>query len=184
MKTLKRFWTFAGLGIAIVAVVTLVGCFDNFAPMAPGEVSDQPGITQDAPSTKLIGTLTEIVSKLIDPLTGGLLVLEVDPLEVSLGISPQASWVGPVTISMGLIQDTEQILDLGFGPDGTQFDPAATLTTKKAKLTGTNIALYWWDPATERWVKLDTPVKVDPDGTITTSISHFSRYGLRDSSCQ
>jgi hypothetical protein len=184
MKTLKRFWTFASLGLVLVAIVTLIGCFGDFAPMSPSGVSDQPGVTQHAPGAKLIETLTNVVSKLIDPLTGGLLVLKVDLLEVSLDIPPQPSWVGPVTISMGLIQDTEQILDLDFGPDGTQFDPAATLTAKNAKLKGENIALYWWDPEAERWVKLDTPVKVDPDGTITTTISHFSRYGLRDSSCQ
>jgi hypothetical protein len=179
----SRFWISTGLGLVLVAVVALVGCFEDFAPMAPStdtaSVQEPHWLTYERPhhlgAAKVVTT-----SWTIDLRSGGRLVLEDGSLVATFNIPPQSVGGGSITISMSVDGSGRVIID--FGPDGTFFSPEATLTVSGAQLDGDDVGdedvvLYWWDSVTQMWVQLSTQVEVD-DGQAITTVSHFSLYGL------
>jgi hypothetical protein len=70
------------------------------------------------------------------------------------------------------------------GPDGTQFDPAITLTFMltdeewaEIEQSGREPVICFYDSAAGRWA--DVPTDFDPVGhTVTATITHFTYYGV------
>ncbi|MBI4531685.1 MAG: hypothetical protein HY709_09180 [Candidatus Latescibacteria bacterium] len=81
-----------------------------------------------------------------------------------------------MTISLSVDDSGRVIID--FGPDGMLFNPAATLTVSGTQSNGDTVVLYVWDPVLSQWMQLDTSVTVGVNGQFTTTVSHFSLYGL------
>jgi len=68
-----------------------------------------------------------------------------------------------------------------FGPDGLQFDPAATLRYFGSGLNSQfkSFNLYWLNPVTKRWEFQESKTP-DVNGVVSFSIYHFSKYGVSE----
>ena len=189
MKISKSFWTFAGIGLALVAVVALIGCFADLSPTSVEQRADsgraevarsaEPNFltydnSEQIGAAKLAGASTsEVIGR-----RGGRLYLQVgSALKVSFEV-PRNALETSVMITMS-VDNTGKII-LGFKPDGIVFKKSAVLKVWRSAPTSDPLYLYWYDPVAESWVRLDTPVYVDAKGWITTTVSHFSLYGLGD----
>jgi len=169
--------------LLVVLTAILAGCFGDFAPMSPGkdtvQVEEPRWLTYDMPDQPGVAKVILTASTAIDPSIGGLVsgIVVGSALEIFLSVPPQndGSSFESTTISMGL--NTPGILVFDFWPDGMKFDPPVILTIKGARLSGNAVSLYWWDSVATLWVRVGS-ADAGPDGTITASISHFSRYGL------
>jgi hypothetical protein len=71
---------------------------------------------------------------------------------------------------VGLIYD--------FGPDGTQFDPAASLALPLPVTPGSGetAVISWLDTASNTWVDLASTVS---GGAVTASVEHFTSFAVR-----
>jgi len=74
-------------------------------------------------------------------------------------------------------------LAYNFGPDGTTFDPAITLTRSydpddiPEGVAEEDLVLAWYDEAGAKWVELDCVVDTE-NNTITASIKHFTTFAI------
>lgn len=85
-----------------------------------------------------------------------------------------------ITVAMKFeFHENTNIALFNFGPDGLQFDPAASLTFRSKELEDPTrpVKLYWLNPDDDRWVFV-TSVSADADGMVTLPIEHFSGYGI------
>lgn len=75
-------------------------------------------------------------------------------------------------------RETVQGLQYDFGPDGTEFDPPATLTLPlpEAPPEGKHAVISWLDESTETWVDVPTTVQ---DGTVSAEVEHFTLFVVR-----
>jgi hypothetical protein len=169
--------------LAVILTTVLMGCFGDFAPVAPGRDAAQGEeprwLTYDVPDHPGVAKVILTASTTIDPGIGGLVsgIMVGSALEIFLSVPPQNSGSSGESVAISMSLNTPGILVFDLGPDGTQFDPSAKLVVKGARLNGNVVSLYWQDPITNQWIRVG-PADVGSDGTITASISHFSRYGL------
>ncbi len=83
---------------------------------------------------------------------------------------------------ISITQTSDSYIQMDFGPDGTQFDPPATMTVSYAtanlrNLKPSNLSISWFNTATNQWVNIGGTVD-QVAKTVSVSISHFTRYSL------
>lgn len=81
-----------------------------------------------------------------------------------------------------ITQTSDRYIEMDFGPDGTQFDPPATMTVSYAtanlrNLKPANLSISWFNTATNQWVNIGGTVN-QSTMTVSASISHFTQYSL------
>jgi hypothetical protein len=69
-----------------------------------------------------------------------------------------------------------------FGPDGTQFNPPATLSIsyENADLEGitpANLSISWFDPAQGKWIDLGGKLN-EKEKIVSVQVRHFTQYTL------
>lgn len=125
-------------------------------------------------SNPLINLITSTL-RFVTRLLGGV----VSVLDVTLEIPPLALERN-TQITVDIPDPSLYVYD--FGPDGLQFQKAATITIsyEYADLTNVDqskIRLAWWDENAQQWI--DQPCTVDPIAKkVVGPINHFSAYGL------
>lgn len=95
--------------------------------------------------------------------------LEADTTITARGVAPDASLPEYDTV-VGLVYE--------FGPDGTTFDPAATLTLPLAEVPGAGEAavMSWLDVSSNTWVDLPSTVT---GTTVSAPVEHFTSFVVR-----
>lgn len=93
---------------------------------------------------------------------------------------PPGSLAKDTIISIAMTSD--KYIQMDFGPDGTQFNPPATMTVNYAKanldkISPLKLSISWFDTATNQWINLGGTVN---QGTLSVSVpvSHFTEYSL------
>lgn len=81
-----------------------------------------------------------------------------------------------------ITQTSDRYIEMDFGPDGTQFDPPATMTVSYAtanlrNIKPANLTISWFNTATNQWVNIGGTVN-QSTMTVSASISHFTQYSL------
>lgn len=115
------------------------------------------------------------VSQLVPASTGGTLYLG----EFQFYVPPGALDNDTV---ITITQTSDQYIAMDFGPDGTQFDPPATMTVSYAtanlrNLKPTSLSISWFDTAANQWVNIGGTVDQNAK-TVSALISHFTQYSL------
>lgn len=83
---------------------------------------------------------------------------------------------------ISITQTSDSYIQMDFGPDGTQFDPPATMTVSYAtanlrNLKPSNLSVSWFNTATNQWVNIGGTVDQNAK-TVSASVAHFTRYSL------
>ena len=114
-------------------------------------------------------------SQLVPASTGGTLYLG----EFKFYIPPGALDHDTV---ITITQTSDRYIEMDFGPDGTQFDPPATMTISYAtanlrNIKPANLSISWFNTATNQWVNIGGTVDTIAK-TVSAPISHFTQYTL------
>ncbi len=114
-------------------------------------------------------------SQLVPAATGGTLYFG----EFKFYIPP-GSLANDTVISV--TQTSDRYIQMDFGPDGTQFNPPATMTVSYAtanlrNLKPSNLAVSWFNTATNQWINLGGTVNQSAM-TVSVEIEHFTQYAL------
>ncbi len=115
------------------------------------------------------------VSQLVKASTGGTLYFG----EFEFYIPP-GSLANDTIISITMTSD--KYIQMDFGPDGTQFNPPATMkvtyaTANLKDIKPSNLSISWFDTATKQWINLGGTVD-QSTMTVSVPITHFTEYTL------
>jgi cysteine-rich repeat protein len=90
--------------------------------------------------------------------------------EITLEVSEATAGLPAFTTLTGVIYD--------FGPDGTTFDPPATLTLAlgRALAPGERAVISWLDEGSNLWIDIDSQLV---DSTISAQVAHFTTFAPR-----
>lgn len=115
------------------------------------------------------------VSQLVKASTGGTLYFG----EFKFYIPP-GSLANDTIISIRMTSD--KYIQMDFGPDGTQFNPPATMTATYATANLKNkkpssLSISWFDTVTDQWIDLGGTVN-QKTLTVSVPITHFTEYTL------
>lgn len=83
---------------------------------------------------------------------------------------------------ISITKTSDRYIQVDFGPDGTQFDPPATMTVSYASANLRNtppssLSISWFDVAGNKWVNIGGTVNQTAK-TVSVAISHFTQYSL------
>lgn len=182
----------------IVALLLVSGCSEQ-QPKAPlgsnpeaseGATSLGKRITGPGSTTGTSSTLVErynilnlalmqaedlAVSQLVKASTGGTLYFG----EFKFYVPPGA--LANDTI-IGITMTSDKYIKMDFSPNGTQFDPPATMTVTYAtanlsKISPSKLSISWFDTATNQWINLGGTVNISTM-TVSVPVMHFTEYSL------
>jgi hypothetical protein len=114
-------------------------------------------------------------SQLVPAGAGGTLYFDEFEFYVPPGSLSQNTVISITVTSDGYLQ-------MDFGPDGTQFNPPATMTVSYAAanlkgLKPSNLSISWFDTAAKQWINIGGTVDQSAK-TVSAPISHFTEYSL------
>jgi hypothetical protein len=93
-------------------------------------------------------------------------------------VIPPGAFIGPATVTMSVSDPSVLMCDLSISPSAAnKFAVPVLLTVNLSDLTidPTTLTFYWYDTTHATWVALPSTANVT-GGTLTTSLSHFSKY--------
>ncbi len=186
------------LASCLLGLLLISGCGEQQHPQAPlgsklegtqgatslGKKTIGPSITTSSDTRverygllnlALMQTENLAVSQLVKASAGGTLYLS----EFKFYIPP-GSLAKDTNISITMTSD--KYIQVDFGPDGTQFNPPATMSVSYATANLQNtqsskLSISWFDTATNKWVNIGGTVN-QSTMTISAPISHFTEYTL------
>jgi hypothetical protein len=125
--------------------------------------------------TLLSASQIKTTSKLITASSGG--TVNVNELSISI---PVGAVSDDKNISINC--DDDLYMQADFGPDGTQFNKAATITVSYANADLTDISpadlsISWFDPNQGKWIDLGGTVDKKSQ-TVSVQVWHFTQYSL------
>jgi hypothetical protein len=93
---------------------------------------------------------------------------------------PPGSLAKDTMISIAMTSD--KYIQMDFGPDGTQFNPPATMTVTYAtanlkNLKPSNLSISWFDTTKNQWINLGGSVN-QSTMTVSVPVTHFTEYTL------
>jgi len=133
----------------------------------------------DKPTRKTIGVLGGVIST-----EGGLLntsTFYVPPgaldSSVTISVRVETTLVREVfTLLRRLLAPSGLVTEFDFGPDGLRFNRPCTLTKKTGQPDGRLMTLWYFNPRTNSWERVDqAPSR---NGEVSFPISHFSKYAI------
>ena len=183
---------------SVVALLLVSGCSEQH-PRAPlgsnpeaseGATSLGKKVTGPGSTTGTSSTLVErntilnlalmqvedlAVSQLVKASTGGTLYFGEFKFYV-----PPGSLVKDTVI--GITMTSDKYIKMDFSPNGTQFNPPATMTVTYAtanlsKTLPSKLSISWFDTATNQWINLGGTVD-QSKLTVSVPVSHFTEYSL------
>lgn len=195
----RRIFTHALLASSVMAVLLMSGCGEQH-PKSPLGAKLEPSSSSTSLSKKSSGPASGTISTSETRVErdGTMSMALMDAGELSYSQFVPASTGG--TLSFGEFQfyippgslnnDTvisiaktsDRYIQMDFGPDGTQFDPPATMTVSYASanlrnVPPSNLSISWFDVAANKWVNIGGTVN-QAAMTVSVSISHFTQYSL------
>jgi hypothetical protein len=83
---------------------------------------------------------------------------------------------------IGITMTSDKYIQMDFSPDGTQFNPPATMTVTYVtanlnKISPSKLSISWFDTATNKWINLGGTVN-QSTLSVSVPISHFTEYSL------
>jgi hypothetical protein len=123
----------------------------------------------------LLASQPKTTSKLITASSGG--TVSINELSISI---PDGAVSSDKNISINC--DDDLYVQADFGPDGTQFNKAATITISYANadmtdITQPNLSISWFDPNAGEWIDLGGTVNTKAK-TVSVQVWHFTQYTL------
>jgi len=198
---MERRFRASGLAALVGVALALAGCGQS--PLAPDTRSGSPGVL--APVTPPLVSIAEdgTLSYVTAPVSAGAdsaspplasppprSLAATARVDGNLGgtiragrfsvMIPPGAFVGPATVTVSMPDSTVMICDLAISP------AAANKFLKPVQLMAnlyspdmtdaSGCTNYWFDPTRNTWVSLATKSRCS-GATITTNLSHFSKYG-------
>lgn len=83
---------------------------------------------------------------------------------------------------IGITMTSDKYIKMDFSPNGTQFNPPATMTVSYAtanlsKISPSKLSISWFDTATNKWINIGGTVN-QSKLTVSVPVSHFTEYSL------
>jgi len=178
------------LAIVIAGVFFFTGCGQmGSSPVAP--TVDEP-----QPVFSLLENTTDQLQKVVNVeqtigVLGGVISTEGGLLNTSTFYVPPGALDSSVTISVRvettlvrevfnllrrLLAPSGLVTEFDFGPDGLRFNRPCTLTKKTGQPDGRLMTLWYFNPRTNSWERVDqAPSR---NGEVSFPISHFSKYAI------
>jgi hypothetical protein len=168
--------------LAVLFLLSLAACSGGAEETpespAPGTSDPTDSVPDPGPSPDPEGE----VSVPVDAESGGTVQTE-DGATLSV---PPGSLASDTTLTVAVSSPDPGLPDVGsvvgsvydFGPDGTTFDPAATLALPLVVAPGTDqvAVISWLDESTGAWVDLPTAME---GGVVTAPVEHFTTFVVR-----